>query len=87
MFYSMRALPLYNPLLTHAVDILIATGIELRVYHVPGTSNTVADHLSCWKNEDASTLVRGLAISTFQPPQIKLGVASHSANATISPST
>lgn len=73
MFYSMHALPRYNPLLIYAVDILIAARIELRVYHIPGVHNTVADHLSRWRNEDAAALVPGITISSFKPPRITLG--------------
>lgn len=47
MFYSICTLPLYNPLLIHAVDILILIKIELCVYHIPGHRTTVAGHLSC----------------------------------------
>lgn len=57
MFYSLHALPLYNPLLIYAVDILLSAQIKLRVYHTPGIHNNIA----------------GLTISSFIPPHITLG--------------
>nr|VWO96574.1 N/A [Ganoderma boninense] len=46
IFRSLRAEPLYNPILMSAVDILIANNTEHRVDHIPGEFNVVADALS-----------------------------------------
>jgi Reverse transcriptase-like len=46
MMNSMKAKAPYNALLKFAVDILIEHDIDLRVYHIPGELNTVADTLS-----------------------------------------
>lgn len=73
MFNLMCALPFYNPLLIQAVDVLISAQIELCVYHIPGSQNTVANHLLQRKNTHAATLIRGIQISTFILPQIVLG--------------
>jgi len=46
MFSSLRALPDYNCILRAAVDILLEGKHELRVIHISGESNSVADALS-----------------------------------------
>ena len=46
MFNSLRALPEYNCILKAAVDILVATKFNLRVLHIAGENNDVADALS-----------------------------------------
>lgn len=46
MFNSLHTLPQYNDLLTEAVDILMKHNIDLRVDHIPGVRNIVADQLS-----------------------------------------
>ncbi|KAL4252527.1 hypothetical protein AB1N83_014297 [Pleurotus pulmonarius] len=46
IFDSMRADKPYNAILFAACDILIASNIDLRVYHIPGSENIVADALS-----------------------------------------
>ena len=46
MFRSLRCLPAYNSLLKTAVDILIKQDLSLRVLHVPGEDNVIADALS-----------------------------------------
>lgn len=73
MFYSMCTLPLYNPLFIYAVDLLISSQVKLRIYHIPGTKNTIADCISQWQIADAAALARGLTISTVIPPQVTLG--------------
>jgi hypothetical protein len=90
IFNTFRALPPYNHLLTAAVDILLHGEHELRVLHVPGVNNNVADALSRFNFTTALLLVPELKImpfqpwswsndphglSTFQPPQLSLGVA------------
>ena len=90
IFSSFRALPPYNHLLKTAVDILNAGDNDMRVLHVPGVDNAVADALSRADFRRAINLVPSLKISnfdpwswspngrgsiTFQPPQGMLGAA------------
>lgn len=49
MFSSLSAKPLYNGILQSAVDVLVRTGLKLRVLHISGERNIVADALSCFK--------------------------------------
>ena len=53
IFHSLRSLPPYNGLLKFTVSLLIAHGISLRVVHVPGVDNSIADSLSRFENEKA----------------------------------
>jgi len=46
IFNTLHALPAYNPILITAVDLLISSGIQLRVFHIPRNKNKVADALS-----------------------------------------
>ena len=46
IFHSLRCLPQYNAILKHSVDIRLQTGHQLRVLHVPGEHNIVADAIS-----------------------------------------
>ncbi|KAG2147613.1 hypothetical protein DEU56DRAFT_730826 [Suillus clintonianus] len=73
MFNTLAALPPYNWLLMLAVDVILEGDIDLRVFHVPGVHNTVADHLSHWQNNEAREASPGLVISSFQPPRNTLG--------------
>jgi hypothetical protein len=72
IFHSLRSLPPYNNLLKFAVSILIKHNISLRVVHVPGVDNSIADSLSRFENAKAVALCPGLSISSFQPPHIAL---------------
>jgi hypothetical protein len=56
-----------------AVDVLITHSVDLRVYHVPGHENVVADALSRFRNDVALQLVPDLIINTFTPPQDAMG--------------
>jgi hypothetical protein len=55
------------------VDVLITRGIDLRVVHLAGENNNVADALSRFQNDNACSLVPGLSILPFTPPQDTLG--------------
>jgi hypothetical protein len=46
IFSSLAAAPAYNVLLREAVDLLVSGHHDLRVLHVPGEQNSVADALS-----------------------------------------
>jgi hypothetical protein len=75
IFDSLKALPTYNDVLISSVDVLLSHDIELRVLHVPGKLNKVADAVSRWKDKFAARLVPGLVILPFTPPQDALGAA------------
>ena len=49
------------------MDILNLGGIDMRVLHIPGVDNAVADALSRADFHRAVNLVTGLKISTFEP--------------------
>jgi hypothetical protein len=67
MFNSLRALPEYNCILKAAVDILISCGFQLRVLHIAGEANDVADALSRADFMRAIRLRPSLIIKPFQP--------------------
>jgi hypothetical protein len=77
IFSTLRAKPLYNTLLRYAIDILIDCNLYLRVLHVPGSANTVADHLSRGSYRQAIAYAgchpRSLQINAFAPPPVRLG--------------
>ena len=76
IFHSLCLLPPYNGLLKFTVSLLIAHGISLRVVHVPGVDNSIADSLSRFENDKALSLCPGLTISQFEPPRESLGQQS-----------
>jgi hypothetical protein len=67
IFSTLRAKPPYNHLLKTAVDILNSGDNDLRVLHVPGVDNAVADAISRADFSRALSLVPNLNISTFDP--------------------
>ncbi|KAF9026755.1 hypothetical protein BDZ89DRAFT_1261324 [Hymenopellis radicata] len=73
IFDTLRALPDYNPILKAAVDIRIRSNIDLRVVHISGELNTVADALSRDYLDVVQSLVPNLYIDTFKPPRLTLG--------------
>ena len=73
VFNSLRAKPPFNDLVMSSVDILISSGIDLRVAHIMGENNSIADALSRFQNDVAHTLVPELSILPFQPPRDALG--------------
>ena len=75
MFNSLRCPPAYNFIVRFAADTLIKSGINLRVVHVPGDQNDVADALSRQDFARALNLVPNLNIQSFQPPQSPLGAS------------
>ncbi|KAA1471911.1 hypothetical protein DENSPDRAFT_859206 [Dentipellis sp. KUC8613] len=74
LFNSLHAQLQYNTLLKSAVDILLQSDIDLRILHIPGEANGVADALSRWDAEHALRLVPDLQIAPFEPPPDALGV-------------
>jgi hypothetical protein len=75
MFNSLASLPGLNWMLITIVDLLTEHDVDLRVFHVSGVDNTVADHLSRLRNYEASCCAPGITISSFQPPRNTLGAA------------
>jgi hypothetical protein len=75
IFNSLRASPVYNPILKSSVDVRVTYNIDLQVLHIPGELNTVADALSRSQFDVARSLVPGLTILPFQPPRDALGAA------------
>jgi hypothetical protein len=72
IFSSLRALPPYNHLLKTAVDILNLGDHDMRILHVPGVENAVADALSRADFQRAIDLVPDLKISAFEPSSAKV---------------
>jgi len=75
MFNSLHALPAYNPILITATDLLLHSGIQLRVFHIPRNDNKVADALSRRDITTACHLHPTLTIASFSPPRFTLGEA------------
>ncbi|KAG2737160.1 hypothetical protein P692DRAFT_20673738, partial [Suillus brevipes Sb2] len=46
MFNSLVVLPPYNWLLMTAVEAILASHVDFRVFYILGVENVVADHLS-----------------------------------------
>jgi len=67
MFNSLRALPEYNCIIKTAIDILLEGSHDLRVLHIAGDDNGVADALSRSQFMHALSLQPGLKIQSFQP--------------------
>jgi hypothetical protein len=67
MFNSLRALPEYNCLLKAAVDILFECEFQLRVLHIAGEENEVADALSRADFMHALRVCPDLTIKSFEP--------------------
>ena len=73
MFNSLHALPAYNPILITATDLLICSGMQLRVFHIPRNDNKVADALSRCDIDTACRLQPGIVVTQFSPPRFTLG--------------
>jgi hypothetical protein len=67
IFSSLQTLPPYNHHLKSAIDILNLGDNDLRVLHIPGVDNAVANALSRADFQCALDLVPNLKISTFKP--------------------
>jgi hypothetical protein len=75
MFNSLRAHPPYNSILLSAVDVLLQYEVDLRVEHVPGCDNGVADALSRFQNERVLEQAPAACLYDFEPPRDALGAA------------
>ena len=74
IFHSLRSLPPYNDLLKFTVDLLLKHQISLRVVHVPGVENSIADSLSRFETTKAIEMCPGLTVSPYQPPRVTMGL-------------
>ena len=59
--------------LLQGIDALLESKIDLRVFHIAGETNTVADAISRGQFHLARQHQPGIAIRTFLPPQDALG--------------
>ncbi|THU77396.1 hypothetical protein K435DRAFT_558026, partial [Dendrothele bispora CBS 962.96] len=69
IFDSLRAAPSYNNILKWSVDILLDSKVELRVVHIPGEQNVIADALSRRNFQQTHALVPSVTIVPFIPPR------------------
>ena len=70
IYRSLRCLPPYNHLLKALVDILIRNDFSLRVLHVPGEENIIADALSRVQFSVALEKEPHLKLFNFNPPSM-----------------
>jgi hypothetical protein len=75
MFASLRAQPQFNEILKASVDIRLATDHQLRVLHIPGDRNYVADAISRRNFGQALLSHPNLTFDFFEPPRVTLGAA------------
>lgn len=68
IFNSLKAQGVYNSLLKFAVNILMSHEFDLRVLHIPGSDNTVADLLSRQWVDEVLQVQPQLRLSTLIPP-------------------
>ena len=47
MYNSLHTLPPYNPLLISSINARLRSSLDVRVHHVTGDSNVIADAVSC----------------------------------------
>jgi len=73
IFNMLRCLLHYNPILIDAADMCIKSKIQLRVLHIAGELNCVADAISRNNFDLACQYIPELVISPFLPPQLLLG--------------
>ena len=73
MFNSLCVQPLYNPLLITIIELLLNSKIHLRVFHIPGDENIMADALSHSCYNTIFDLVPTLQVYNFIPPRLTLG--------------
>ena len=76
MFNTLRALPTHNSLLISSINARSRSSLDVRVCHVPGEQNVIADAISRHNFQLATQLVPDLAIYPFTPPRDALGEPS-----------
>jgi hypothetical protein len=73
IFSSLRATPPFNHILLFAADIVLKKNIDLRVSHVPGAKNVIADAISRLNISRILDIIPDFQLSYFQPPHFPLG--------------
>ncbi|KAF8953264.1 hypothetical protein BDZ97DRAFT_1603317, partial [Flammula alnicola] len=73
LFRTLRATTSFNPIALTAADLMLRFGCQLRVLHISGEQNVVADALSRFDNATVWKYAPNLIIQHFQPPQLTLG--------------
>ena len=77
LFRTLRATPDLNPIVLTAADLMMHFDCQLRVIHIAGDQNDIADSISRYHNSHAVALARmrntNLYIEDFTPPQLTLG--------------
>jgi hypothetical protein len=73
IFDSLRTIAMYNPILRFCCRLLIQSSLSLRVLHVPGEHNTIADALSRSLFDVVAQSQPRLQLFTFSPPVISPG--------------
>ncbi|KAG6810460.1 hypothetical protein H0H93_014957 [Arthromyces matolae] len=76
IFNSFHALPLYNPLLKLVAERMIVGKHKLKVRHIQGEENTVADLISRANFAEAERLFPSILIEHFLPPRDLLGAVT-----------
>jgi hypothetical protein len=72
-FNTLQAYGHYNILLMKAIDTILESKMDLRIFHIVGKNNSVADALSRAQVHLARQLQPGISIRSFTPPQDALG--------------
>lgn len=72
-FNSLAADDPYNDILYYSIRLRLFYSVDLRVYHVPGTENSVADAISRFDSTKLARLAPNLRIFDFKPPRLPLG--------------
>ena len=72
-YNTFRAQDKYGVLIKAAAETLLLSGIDLRVFHISGKNNVVADLLSRRLYAKARSTSPSLKIHYFQPPQDVMG--------------
>ncbi|KAJ3871756.1 hypothetical protein F5051DRAFT_311994, partial [Lentinula edodes] len=73
MFNSLRVQPKYNPILIAIVDLLIDSHVDLRVVHISGSQNSIADALSRFYFNRVRELQPNITILQLETPCLALG--------------
>jgi hypothetical protein len=74
IFDSLRASSTYNPILLYTCALLMTHSVDLRVFHIAGDCNVVADALLRGLFHVALQAQPRLQIFSFQPPLLQPGV-------------
>jgi hypothetical protein len=75
IFNTLRALEVYNPIIMAAVKIRLESNIDLRIFHIEGKKNVVANALSRCAFAVARLYMPDLSIRQFMPPLDMSGAA------------